>query len=134
MNPTFTKSVMTLNALFLFIIGALAVFNPFEIVSSTVQINHPSILMFIQISGALYVGFGFVNWLAKSLPIGGIYARPLCIGNFYHYFIATFSILKYSYSGKESINFMWPLFLTFLAFTILFGYLLFGNLFKVNKI
>ena len=42
---------------------------------------------FIQVTGALYLGFAMMNWAAKTVLIGGIYARPLALGNFFHFMV-----------------------------------------------
>ena len=42
-------------------------------------------LLLIQMMGALYLGFAILNWTARGVIIGGIYARPLALGNFLHF-------------------------------------------------
>ena len=42
-------------------------------------------LLLIQMMGALYLGFAILNWTARGVLIGGIYARPLALGNFLHF-------------------------------------------------
>ena len=44
----------------------------------------PTIIL-VQVTGALYMGFAMLNWMARSSVIGGIYGRPLSMGNFLHF-------------------------------------------------
>ena len=51
-------------------------------------------LLVIQVSGALYLGFANLNWMARGVLIGGIYSRPLAMGNFLHFSIVTIVLAK----------------------------------------
>ena len=53
----------------------------------------------IQLLGALYFSFALMNWTAKDSIIGGIYARPISLGNFAHFFSGTVLIAKYLLSN-----------------------------------
>jgi hypothetical protein len=44
---------------------------------------------------ALYFALSLMNWLARSNAIGGIYSRPVSIGNFVHFFVGTITLAKY---------------------------------------
>ena len=51
--------------------------------------THPLLL---QITGALYFAWGMVNWTAKANLIGGIYGRPIAIGNLSHFIIGALAL------------------------------------------
>ena len=42
-----------------------------------------------------------MNWMAKTVLIGGIYARPLAIGNFTHFLVGALALLKYAFSAPH---------------------------------
>ena len=51
-------------------------------------------MLLIQMMGALYVGFAVLNWTARGILIGGIYARPVAMANFMHFGIVTILLAK----------------------------------------
>ncbi|MEP6703464.1 MAG: hypothetical protein ABJB34_01540 [Acidobacteriota bacterium] len=57
--------------------------------------------VFIQITGALYLGFAVMNWMAKTVFVGGIFARPLAIGYFSHFIIGALALLKYGFNSPS---------------------------------
>ncbi|MEO5943588.1 MAG: hypothetical protein ABIP30_07710 [Ferruginibacter sp.] len=89
-----TKYLMIASSIFMALLGLSATFLPGEILdyvglNSTVL---PTLL--IQITGALYLGFAILNFMAKTVLIGGIYAKPLCLGNFLHFTVAGLALAK----------------------------------------
>jgi hypothetical protein len=48
----------------------------------------------VQTCGALYLGFAVLNWMARGVLIGGIYSRPLALGNFLHFVVVTVTLVK----------------------------------------
>jgi hypothetical protein len=44
--------------------------------------------------GALYLGFAILNWTARGVLMGGIYARPLALGNFLHFAMVGVMLIK----------------------------------------
>tara|TARA_R110000850_G_scaffold18873_9_gene57913 strand:+ start:969 stop:1307 length:339 start_codon:yes stop_codon:yes gene_type:complete len=59
-------------------------FFPDLILGSLNLIPNQIIVFLLQILGALYFGFGMLNWMNKGRPIGGIYNRPVAIANLSH--------------------------------------------------
>ena len=47
-----------------------------------------------QACGVLYLGFAILNWMAKDDLIGGIYSRPVAMGNFLHFFTIAMALVK----------------------------------------
>ncbi|MBB6324917.1 hypothetical protein FHS59_000532 [Algoriphagus iocasae] len=88
-----TKIVFTLSSIFLAILGISLSFFPQELANYFGFPSESSI--FLQLTGALYFGFAMVNWMVKGSTIGGIYNRPIAIGNFSHFIIGALALLKY---------------------------------------
>jgi hypothetical protein len=42
-------------------------------------------VLVVQMAGALYLGFAIMNWMARGNLMGGIYSRPLALGNFVYF-------------------------------------------------
>ena len=90
----FTKTLMIISSIFLAVNGVGFTFFPNEIsVLLTNDDNHFSILI-LQILGALYLGFSYINWMSKNSLIGGIYNKPLLIGNTLHFLTASMAMIK----------------------------------------
>lgn len=53
----------------------------------------------VQLMAALYLGFAMVNWMARDSLIGGIYNRPLAIGNLLHFASGALALGKYAASA-----------------------------------
>lgn len=89
-----TKLLMTASAVILGIIGIALSFIPKEITEYfSIESNLISIVSF-QLLGALYLGFAMMNWMARGTTIGGIYNKPIAIGNFMHFGVGVFALVK----------------------------------------
>jgi len=89
-----TRILMGASALFMAVLGAAASFLPEEILRYTSTVPAPLINSVVQTCGALYLGFAVLNWMARGVLIGGIYSRPLALGNFLHFLVVTVTLAK----------------------------------------
>ena len=89
-----TKLLMILSALFMGFLGAAASFLPQEIAAHFGVLAEFHAVLLLQVIGALYLGFAILNWMAKDVLIGGIYSRPLALGNFLHFAVVSVVLLK----------------------------------------
>ncbi len=89
-----TKALMTLSALFMAILGLAATFLPQEILSYFGADPGGLGVLVIQIAGALYLGFAMLNWMARGNLIGGVYSRPVAMGNFLHFAVVAITLVK----------------------------------------
>lgn len=122
-----TKLLMTSSALFCAIIGILLSFLPNEIAEYlNVELTIITIL-FLKILSALYLGFGILNWMAKGTLIGGIYNRPIAIGNLMHFGVGAIVLVKVISNIQTHSEII--IFLT--VFYVIFA-LLFAYVFKTN--
>jgi hypothetical protein len=74
--------------------------------------------------GSLYFAFALVNWTAKDSAIGGIYARPVSLGNFAHFFSGALILLKYSLSNSFNLAVL-SMTMMYVLFAVLFYWLVF---------
>jgi hypothetical protein len=121
-----TKLLMIASAGLLGVGGAALLFVPHEILNYFGTASTGLSVMFVQLTGALCFGFAMMNWMAKTVLIGGIYARPLAIGNFTHFFIGALGLLK-SASAAQNSSAVWALAVVYKLFAILFGIVLFTH-------
>ena len=121
-----TKYLMISSSIVTGVLGVFASFLPKEILNNVGLTASEFPTLVIQIAGALYLGFAMMNWMAKTVLIGGIYARPLCMGNFLHFAIAAVVLIKVTIN-TTSLKFVWVATIVYSIFAILFGIVLFTN-------
>jgi hypothetical protein len=86
---------MNLSAGLMTILGLAASFAPQEILSAAGADSEGLPVLLVQITGGLYLGFAMLNWMARGVLIGGIYSRPVAIGNFMHFAVVAITLLKF---------------------------------------
>ena len=119
-----TKVVMTGCAVLLGLIGVVLSFLPQEAASLLGWPDTQPILL--QLLGALYFSVAMMNWTAKANLIGGIYGKPIALGNFTHFVIGALALIKLVMHHTPSI--IWLVITALYSiFAILFGYILFTH-------
>lgn len=121
-----TRHLMVASATLLALTGLAVSFAPTEFLGALGVAASDPMPVLLKLMGGLYLGFALVNWTAKDNMIGGIYARPIAIGNFLHFFVGTLSLAKQQLTGEFSVILVSAL----VAYGILaglFGWLVFGQ-------
>ena len=122
-----TKVLMTTSAVSLLTAGIILTFLPDEILKYADLENTRPLQLLLQIIGALYFGFGMLNWMIKSGLIGGIYNRPIAVANFTHFFIAGLALIKGIIAIPDLPNTIWIVSCIYMIFAISFGIVLFRH-------
>lgn len=121
-----TKFLMMASAITMGFVGALFTFMSEEIIvyagSASTDLN----ILFLQLLGALYLAFAILNWMAKANLIGGIYSKPVAMGNFAHFFIAGITIVKSAFVNQAVME-LWVGAIIYSIFAIMFAIVAFGN-------
>lgn len=128
-----TKILMTSSALFLAIIGILLSFLPNEIAEYLNVEPNVITILFLKILSALYLGFGILNWMAKGTLIGGIYNRPIAIGNLMHFGVGAIALVKVVSNIQTHSEIIIFLTVVYVIFSILFAYVFKTNPTKIEK-
>ena len=124
---------MTSSALFLAIIGILLSFLPNEIADYlNIEPNIITIL-FLKIMSAFYLGFGILNWMGRGTLIGGIYNKPIAIGNLMHFGVGAIALVKVVSNIQEHSEIIISLAIMYVLFAILFAYIFRTNPIKTEK-
>jgi len=118
---------MRASAVLLGALGAAATFLPQEILVRGGGVPVGSSVVLVQIAGALYLGFAMLNWMAQGSIIGGIYSRPVAIGNLAHFTIGGLALLKSIVAGQHSLDVMF-IAAAYTTFAALFGHVAFVRL------
>lgn len=121
-----TKILMASSALVMFLFGVLASFLPHEILNYIGASAAGLEPLIVQILGALYLAFAMMNWMAKSNLIGGIYSRPMAMGNVLHFTIGAIALVKGIPVGP-GVTFLWISSAVYSLFAVLFGLVVFTH-------
>jgi hypothetical protein len=119
-----TKLLMTASSLLLGVAGIFGLFAPDVLLAMEgVPMANP-LSMLIQLFGALYFSMALMNWTAKDSAIGGIYARPISLANFAHFFIWALLLIRYQLSNEFNLLILLVL-VVYVVFATLFYWLVF---------
>lgn len=89
-----TRILMIASAALLAVIGLAASFMPQELLGLHGTAPDNATVLFVQMAGAVYLGFAMLNWAARGVLMGGIYARPIALGNFLHFIMVAITLIK----------------------------------------
>lgn len=120
-----TKYLMMSSAIVTGFLGLTASFLPAEILTIMGSDTNQLPALFVQITGALYLGFAGMNWMARNILIGGIYSKPLGMGNCLHFTIAALAIFKFA--TVHSFFYIWAAAIVYAIFAILFCFVVFTS-------
>ncbi len=125
-----TKTLMFASAILMGITGIILSFAPQEFATYFDLAGTDTIIL--QLLGALYFSFALVNWTAKANLMGGIYSRPVSIGNLAHFTIGGLALLKYA-SSHTTAMIVWIAVVVYILFAILFGVVFYTTPVLKNK-
>ena len=121
-----TRMLMRASAVVLGVLGASATFLPQEILvrAGTSSVGFSGVL--VQLAGALYLGFAMLNWMSQGSVMGGIYGRPVAIGNLAHFTIGALALLKLVLSEQRVVELVIGA-AVYTAFAVAFAIVAFGR-------
>jgi hypothetical protein len=119
-----TKLLLGASAIVMGASGLAGTFAPQELATALGITSTGVLPLLIQLLAALLFGFAMVNWMARGSLIGGIYNRPVLVGNVAHFLIGGLAAIKAVLAGEHR-----PLVIgiaaVYAVFAIGFGTLLF---------
>ena len=122
-----TKLLMTSSALFCGIIGTLLLFLPIEIAEYLGVEPTIITILFLKILSAIYLGFAILNWTAKGTLIGGIYNKPIVLGNLLHFAVGAIELIKVISNIQTHREIIIFLIVFYVIFALLFVYVIKTN-------
>jgi hypothetical protein len=72
-------------AIYLLLVGGLCLFLPAQVGAQFGAGGANAPLLPIQVLGCACLGLGLLDWVSRRSMVGGIYGRPLVIGNLVHF-------------------------------------------------
>jgi hypothetical protein len=97
-----TRALMSASALFMALLGLIGTFLPREALEFFGSRPETLTAVLVQVTAALYLGFAIVNWTARGSIIGGIYGRPVTLGNFLHFAVVATLLIKTSLAHQAA--------------------------------
>ena len=85
---------MILSAALLAVMGLGMSFMPQEVLGMHGTVPDNATVLLVQMAGAVYLGFAMLNWMARGILIGGVYAKPVAAGNFLHFVMVAITLIK----------------------------------------
>jgi hypothetical protein len=116
--------LLTVTALLLGLAGLAALLAADALLAGVTAPPTSLLPALMQLLGALYFAFALVNWTARDSAFGGIYGRPVGLGNFAHFTVGALALVKVVASGGASALVIGAL-LVYTALAVIFGWLLF---------
>ena len=102
------------------VLGVVALFVPDVVLGRLGAPASSASVLLVQVLGALYVGFAALNWMTRGTLVGGIYSRPVVIGNLTHFMVAGLAMLRVL-GEAPSVWALWLLTATYATFATLFA-------------
>ena len=122
-----TKSLMTISAMILALIGISLIFLPKEILDYLELSVSETLQLLMQIIGSFYFAFAILNWMSKGSIIGGIYNRPIAMANLTHFVIAGLALIKGIVANPSLSYVIWSIAIIYSMFAIFFGIVAFRH-------
>lgn len=117
---------MIASAIFMAALALVASFLPHEVLAWLGAPAHGLLPAVVQIVGALLFGFAMTNWMAKGSMVGGIYNRPIVVGNTVHFVVGAITLAKVAFTGAAGALVI-LLAVAYLAFAVAFAGVMFGS-------
>jgi len=120
---------MGASALMLAVLGLAGTFLPQEILAGIGAPPLGLLTAIVQWLGALLVAFAMMNWMVKDGLVGGIYNRPVALGNLLHFAIGAITFVKVLVSDQISGRQLPFVIVTaiYVAFALAFAVVVFGS-------
>lgn len=121
-----TKLLLGASAIVMGATGIAGTFAPHELATILGLTIAQPLPLLVQLAAALLFGFAMVNWMARGGLIGGIYNRPLLVGNVAHFVIGALAAAKAVLAGEHRPAVI-GIAVVYAIFAIGFGTLLFRS-------
>ena len=126
MTRAVAKQMLIASSVVLALMGGAATFAPVELLRGLALDSTGPVVIMVQLLGALYLAFATTNWTARGSPIGGIYSRPISLGNQLHFTVGAIALAKYAGTHGGSLVLL-GLLAAYSVFAVGFGLLVFGR-------
>ena len=121
---SYSRILISASAAVLAALGIAGTFLPHETLARLGAAPSVPLVLLLQVFGAVCLGFAMLNWMSRHATVGGIYGRPLVVGNLLHFTAAALAFFKGVLRHPE-LRALWPLGLVYALLALGFGVALF---------
>jgi hypothetical protein len=121
-----TKLLLASSAVVMLLAGVAGLFAPHELLVVNDVAPTGSLPLLVQLYAALLLGAAINNWTAKGSAIGGIYNKPLALGNLLHFATGGITLAKVLVAGRFTATLAIAT-AVYCLFAIGFGMVVFGR-------
>lgn len=121
-----TRILLGSSALVMGLAGFAATFLPHELLDALGVAPDPILPVVFQLLGAGWFAFAMMNWTARGNAMGGIYGRPLALGNLTHFLMGALALTKAAANGTTGARLL-PLAVIYVVFAVAFAVVFFRN-------
>lgn len=121
-----TKLLLSTSAVVMAAAGIAGSFLPHELLRAANIEPASALPLLVQLLGALLFAFAMVNWTARGSLIGGIYNRPVAIGNLTRFVIGALALIKHA-AAQRGGAVVWGVALVYLVFAVAFAAVFFRS-------
>jgi hypothetical protein len=121
-----TRILMTSAAVVLGLTGAGALFAPQELLTCLGAAPAGFLPSLVQLLAAALLGLAMTDWMAKDSRIGGIYNRPIAIGNLMHFAVGALTLARFVFHGQAP-TFAIVAAIVYALLAVAFGVVVFGG-------
>lgn len=90
-----SRTILTITSILLFATGGLAVFAADEVAGlMDLEVSFET-RIFAEFAGIGMLALAIQNWMSRGRPIGGVYARPLGLGNLLFFSTSALTLGRY---------------------------------------
>lgn len=126
MPSSYSRVLMSISAAVLAAVGLAGSFLPRESLRWLGSPPSVPLELMLQVLGALSLGFAMLDWMARHTVIGGIYGRPVVVGNLLHFASGALALAKGLLRAPEA-RLLWPLALVYAALALGFAVAMFRH-------
>ena len=122
-----SKLLLGVSAVVMGAAGLAGSFFPHELLASLGIPASGMLPVLVQLLAALYFAFAMVNWTARGSLIGGIYNRPVALGNLTHFVIGALAVAKAAVAAEQDARILGAAAVVYALFAIAFTLLFFRS-------
>ena len=122
-----SKLLLSVSAVVMGAAGLAGSFFPHELLTSLGVPASGMLPVLVQLLAALYFAFAMVNWAARGSLIGGIYNRPVALGNLTHFVIGALAVAKAAVAAERDAQILAAVAVVYALFAIAFTLLFFRS-------
>lgn len=115
-----SRLVQSASSIFLAAMALLCIFVPDEVSRKIITAENEYILLTIQILGGLLFAWAMVNWMSRTVTMGGIYGKGIYMGNLAQFFIGGLALLKWNLRNGFPSAILTGLCIGYMIFLILY--------------